>query len=237
MAKLGGIVVSRMDSQRLPGKTLREVRGKPLLWYVLARCRAFFAPGHQLIVATTDRSVDDPIAWFCGEHGFQCYRGATDDVSGRLLGAATEFGIDWFFRLNGDSPYVDPALLAEAWRIARGGEYDFVTNLAPRSFPYGISVELIRTGAYAIARRGMIEPRHMEHATLFLYEHLHYFRYYNMLLEGEDLSGVRLTVDTEEDYAFFVRAVNALGSRWPHFSFRKAVELYGARRADPRPVA
>jgi spore coat polysaccharide biosynthesis protein SpsF (cytidylyltransferase family) len=190
-----------------------------------------------LVVATTDRPVDDPIVAFCGEHGYQCYRGPTEDVSGRLLGAATELGLDWFYRLNGDSPYVDPALLAEAWRIACGGEYDLVTNLAPRSFPYGISVELIRTGAYAIARRGMTEPRHLEHATLFLYEHLHYFRYYNMLLEGEDQSGVRLTVDTEEDYAFFVQAVNALGSRWPDFSFREAVELYRARRTDPRPVA
>jgi spore coat polysaccharide biosynthesis protein SpsF len=235
MTMIGGIVLCRMDSRRLPGKTLREVRGRPLLWYVLARCRAFSALQDRLVVATTDRPVDDPIAAFCEEHGYQCYRGATDDVAGRLLAAAMWSGTDWFFRLNGDSPFVDPQLLAEAWRTSQTGEYDFVTNLAPRSFPYGVSVELVQTEVYAAARPRMSDPRHLEHPTLFLYENLHYFRYYNMLLEGENLSGVRLTVDTEEDCLSFVQAVDALGDRWPHFSFRQAADWYRARKPGLRP--
>lgn len=226
MNKLGGIVLCRMDSTRLAGKTLRLMLGKPLLWYVLARCRAISALEQHLVVATTDRAIDDPIEQFCGEHGYQCYRGATNDVAGRLLAAARQYGFEWFFRLNGDSPFVDPALLDEAWRIASTGQYEMITNLAPRSYPYGISVELLQTAAYARARAKMNDPHHLEHATLFLYEYRHYFRYYNMLLEGENLSSVRLTVDTEEDFLFFERAVMALKENWPHFSFRQAVDLY-----------
>lgn len=226
--RVGGIIACRMDSRRLPGKVLRPVRSRPLLWYVVTRCRQVPELAQTLAVATTEREVDHPIVQFCQEHGLLVYRGATNDVAGRLLAAAQQYDFDWFFRLNGDSPFVEPSLLGEAWRIAAAGRppLDFVTNLLPRSYPYGVSVELLRTEAFAAARREMSEPAHLEHVTLFLYSHLERFRYYNLLRVDGDVSGVRLTIDTGEDLERFDSALGLLGERWAEASYTEAMTLY-----------
>lgn len=226
----GGIIACRLDSQRLPGKVLKPVCGRPLLGYVIARCRQCPALADRLVVATTRRPIDDPIEAFCRREGVGIYRGPAEDVAGRLLGCARRHGFDWFFRLNADSPFVDPALLNRAWQIAATGRYDFVTNLYPRSFPYGVSVELLRTDLFADAYRQMTALEHFEHATLFLYRGMDRLRYDNLARPGEDLSGLRLTVDTPDDLELFEQAVGALQDRWETFGYLDAVEVYEQAR-------
>lgn len=227
---LGGLIVCRLDSRRLPGKVLREVHQRPLLAYAIERCRKIVALGGVLVVATTDRQIDDPIAHFSAESRLPLFRGDEQDVAGRLLECARSFGLEWFFRLNADSPFVEPSLLAEAWQVAARGGCDFVTNLLPRSYPYGVSVELIRTEAFERAYRQMTDTADREHVTRFLYRNIHAFRYVNLAREGRDLSALRLTVDTPEDFELFARAVETLGDRWSEVSYLDAVAFYEQAR-------
>jgi spore coat polysaccharide biosynthesis protein SpsF len=226
----GGIIVCRFDSQRLPGKVLREVCGRPLLAYILDRCRKTVDPGGRLVVATTNRPTDDPIASYCTENGYEIYRGDPDNVAGRVLACARTLGLEWFFRLNGDSPFVEANLLSQGWKAACTGEYDLVTNLCPRSYPYGVSVELIRTVAFERAYRQMRDPEDFEHVTRFLYRNIEQFRYYNLMREGRDLSALRLTVDTPEDLAMFAKAVSILGDRWSAATYLDAAAVYAGER-------
>ena len=222
--RTGGILVCRMDSRRLPGKTLRPVLGRPLLWYVLQRCRRCPELEGALVVATTDRPIDDPIVRFCEEHSAKVYRGATDDVAGRVLGAARRERWDGFYRLNGDSPFIDSDLIRRAHRAMEAETLDLVTNVRPRSYPYGVSVELIRTETLdRIHDRLGNENR--EHVTQYLYQNLDRFRYHNLSRSGRDLSDIRLTVDTEEDFETFRRMAAGLGRPWHDVSYEDAVEF------------
>jgi spore coat polysaccharide biosynthesis protein SpsF len=226
----GGFIVCRLDSQRLAGKVLRRACGRPLLAWVLERVQGVEAISGRLVVATTSRPVDDPIVAYAEGAGYPVFRGDAEDVAGRLLACARAFECDWFYRINADSPFVEPSLLAEAWQVAARGGCDFVTNLLPRSYPYGVSVELIRTEAFERAYRQMTDSADREHVTRFLYRNIDAFRYVNLAREGRDLSALRLTVDTPKDCELFTRAVEALGDRWSEVSYLDAVAFYEQAR-------
>ena len=228
---LGAIVVCRLDSRRLPAKALRKVLGRPLLGHVLDRCRQVRTLEGQIVVATSDRAVDDPIARFCRREGVRVFRGAPHDVAGRLLATAGKFGFDFFFRVNGDSPFVEPSLLENAASVMANGDYDFVTNLQPRSFPYGVSVELLRTSSYQAVYGRFTRPEHFEHATPFLYEHLDRFECFNIRREGEDLSRFRLTVDTPEDFAAFSQCMARAAKQRLPVGYEEAVKFSGLEEA------
>ena len=67
------IVQARMGSTRLPGKVLRPIAGKPLLWHVthrLKRCHML----HEIVIATSTNPRDDAIESFCRDEGIEIVR-------------------------------------------------------------------------------------------------------------------------------------------------------------------
>ena len=222
----GAIIVARLDSRRLPGKVLAAVAGRPLLWFVVSRVRLVRAFGERVVVATSDRAVDNPLVDVCHAEGWPVFRGSADDVACRVLACATQQGWDWFARVNGDSPFTDPELLGEACEVAQLGDFDLITNLQPRSFPYGVSVELIRTDFYrrAYARFRDLDDR--EHVTRYLYDHQSEARSINISRRGVDLSRERLTIDTPEDLAAFREFVGSLHRDWLDVTYADAVRFF-----------
>ena len=104
------IVQSRMDSARFPGKVMAYLAGAPILGHCVARCMAAKLP---VVVATTDRAVDDPIAAYGVTTNVDVFRwgGDTDDVLGRYVACATEYDAAAIIRITGDSPFVPVAAL------------------------------------------------------------------------------------------------------------------------------
>jgi spore coat polysaccharide biosynthesis protein SpsF len=135
-------------------------------------------------------------------------------VAQRFLNAAQKFGLDWAARVNADSPWVDPPLLEAAADQARGGRTDFVTNLVPRTFPYGVAVELVRVSAYARLLPTIQDDSDREHPTKMLYRALESVRYLPLTCPLGDLSGHTLTVDDPPDLEAFERDVADLGADW-----------------------
>ena len=193
------IVFARLDSSRLPGKALKPIAGKPLLDRVIDRCRATpeFPP---VIIATSDRAIDDPIADHVSRRGESLFRGAADDVAGRALACAEARGLDRFARISGDSPFIDPGLIARCLARSRDGGAELVTNVFPRSFPIGVSVEVITRAAMRRIVAETDDPEDREHVTRYAYRQAHSFRLENVSAPDDRYAGVGLSVDTRADY-------------------------------------
>ncbi len=198
--RIGIVVQARMTSSRLPGKVLLPLAGRPLLQWVLERAiRAAYA--ERVIVATSSESSDDPIATWCHEMGASCIRGPLDDVARRFLVAAETHGLDAMVRLCADSPLIDPALIERGIELFQAKRPDLVTNVFPRrTFPAGLSVEVMATESLAAAAARMDSPEQREHVTTYFYDHPGRFRI-ESFASGRDFGGLSLVVDTPGDLA------------------------------------
>lgn len=193
------IVFARLDSRRLPGKVLRDLDGRPMLGRVLDRAR-MVAGAPDIIVATSDRPIDDPIADFATAENVGLYRGAADDVARRALACADALGCQRFVRITGDSPFMDPGLVARMLERHTAEGLDVVTNIFPRTYPPGGSVEVVATSAMRSAVRDMRDPADREHVTRYFYRHAEKFAIENVESGVPALCDVNLAVDTIEDW-------------------------------------
>ena len=102
------IVQARMNSTRLPGKVMLEVKGKPLLGYLLERLA--YCNVKKVCLAIPIEDVDSPLG------GIAAYTvcGPQHDVAERFRVALDGEGCDTFIRICADSPLLDPALVDAA---------------------------------------------------------------------------------------------------------------------------
>jgi len=210
--KIIGVILARMDSSRLPNKALREIRGVPLLGYVIKRAQ-LIPELTKVCIATTSREVDQPIADYGQMQGIPVYRGDCNNVLQRFYEAASAFDADYALRLNGDSPFVDKGLIQQGISICRDNEVDLVSNIyGSRTFPYGISVEIIKMSAMKKMYAYELTKEHKEHITKFFYDHSADFNIYGLTSRKEYSQDVHMVVDTQTDFQLFSQVVSALGS-------------------------
>jgi spore coat polysaccharide biosynthesis protein SpsF len=208
--RVGAIVLARLGSSRLPAKVLHDAGGRPLLQYVLDRI-ARVDGLDAVVVATSADAQDDRLAEWCAANGVAVYRGALDDVRGRVIACAAEHGLDAVARVNADSPWTDPDLLERAVAAIRTGEHDLVTNVQERSYPYGVSAEVVTVAALRRAAELSDDPQDAEHVTRTIYWNPEAFSVANLRSERPYDTSTRLTVDTPEDLDLFERLIDRLG--------------------------
>jgi spore coat polysaccharide biosynthesis protein SpsF (cytidylyltransferase family) len=227
--KCVAIVQARTSSSRLPGKVLEPINGVPMIVFMLRRVARAQKLNH-LLVATSEDMSDDALARVTAEHGFDCFRGDLADVLGRYAAAACLSEADVVVRLTGDCPLTDADLIDRSISTLIDGNFDYVSNCDPPSFPDGLDVEAFTRDALLKADKSTQLPTDREHVTPYIRRMKALFRQTN-LQSSIDLSALRWTVDHPDDLEFvraLVRAVNCddvvLADR---FSFLRALEVHG----------
>jgi len=204
--KTVAIIQARMSSTRLPGKSLMDICGKPMLQHVVERVRRSGCLD-QVVVATSTDPSDDRISLFCAEHEIAFCRGDLDDVLNRFHAAARWCAADVLVRITADCPLIDPQVLRGVVDVFQGGEYDYVSNVSPPTFPDGLDVEVFSMNALEIAWREANHSADRLHVTPFLRENPAPGRFrQGNVKNSTDLSTLRWTVDEPRDLVF-VRAV------------------------------
>jgi spore coat polysaccharide biosynthesis protein SpsF len=193
------IIQSRYNSLRLPGKALLRLGSKE----ILARCANRVSSANlvsDVLVATSNRKTDQPIVGFCKQEGLSTHLGSLNDVGTRLLTAAEAKKSSSFVRICGDSPFIDPEVIDTAISLYTSSEFDLVTNVFPRSFPKGQSVEIINTKTLQKACEQLRTMDEMEHATSFFYNHPNDFKICSFT-SGKDTKNSRQCIDDKNDLA------------------------------------
>jgi spore coat polysaccharide biosynthesis protein SpsF len=226
------IIQARMGSTRLPGKVLKPLCGRPLLWHIVDRVRR--APGVADVgVATSDREADEPVRAFCREAGIPLFVGDERDVLDRFYRAAVAFGGDPIIRITADCPFADPELIGKLVAMYGAGNYDHL-GVATGSvafkhkgarFPDGLDAECIRFAALERAQREAREPTDREHVTPYLYRVDGRFRN-GMLLADEDHGTLRWTVDHPADFAVVTKVYEALWNNERPFIMRDILAFF-----------
>lgn len=103
-------ITVRMSSERLPGKVMADIAGKPALARIVGRYRQVQGLSDILVATTTDAS-DDAVNYWCNQEGVPCFRGSVDDVVDRIYHACRPYHADYVFRGLGDCTFIEPMLV------------------------------------------------------------------------------------------------------------------------------
>lgn len=189
-----------MSSTRLPGKTLKDLAGKPVIDHVVERARRSRLADDVWIATTIDPS-DDVLAAHLDEMGVPYVRGSLDDVLSRYVQAAVSSDAETVVRITCDCPLIDPDVIDETIAaFRRPPRVDYCSNTLRRSFPIGMDVEVLSREALERAKAEATLRHEIEHVTPYIYQHPDMFALRNVEApKWAQWPELRLTLDEPAD--------------------------------------
>jgi spore coat polysaccharide biosynthesis protein SpsF len=188
-------IQARLSSSRFPGKVLAKLQGRTVIEHVTD---CFHKMGLPCFVLTSEDVSDNPLVEYLQGIGQDVFRGPLDDVLSRFRFFARNFSFSHIIRVSGDSPLLHPEV---AWKVVSGDDidtFDVITNIFPRTFPKGQSVEMLKTETFEALSSFPLLSTHREHVTSFIYENPDIFRISNRY-NDLDVSSLNMCVDYPDD--------------------------------------
>ncbi len=162
------IIQARVSSKRLPGKVLKKINNLTILERVINQVKGSFSK-ENIIVATSLDKKDIEICRICRKNKIKYYRGDLNNVAKRYFEVLKKFKTDSFLRVCADSPFIDPILINKLKKTFHKKNPEFLTNVLPRSFPKGQSIEIFNSNLYISNFYKIKKKKDMEHVTTYFY--------------------------------------------------------------------
>ncbi len=206
--RIVAVIQARMGSTRLPGKVLRPIAGRPLLWHIVHRLKKSHLI-EDVVVATTTNPLDDAIVEFGKQNDVAVIRGPEDNVLARFALAAEVTDADIVVRVSSDAPFLDAGFIDHLLTamIAQGGGYVLMEEGAGTAHE-GVD-PLTRRALDKLMMDAADDSVAREHVTGYFKLHPDFVpiarapAYPELAREGG-----RLTIDTPDDLAF-IEALHA----------------------------
>jgi len=217
------IIQGRVGSTRFPNKIFADLCGKPFIWHVVNRLR-YVKAIDKIVLATTTNPQDNELEKWALNEGLDCFRGSESNVLERFYEAAKFYEAKIIVRITADDPFKDPDVIGEVIDLLKNNQIDFAYNNNPPTFPEGLDTEVFTFKALENAFIKAKDDFEQEHVTQYFYRHPELFTQIN-LLNSENLSHLRWTVDTVDDYNFTKFIYEELYKEGVIFTMNQILEL------------
>lgn len=217
------IIQARLGSTRLQGKVLKNLNGKPLIEQIINRLK-YCKNVDNIVLATTNNEVDDKLVSWCKKNNILCFRGDENNVLKRYYDAATHYNSDIIIRITADDPFKDPEVIDSVIDLLKTNDLDFAYNNNPPSFPEGLDTEVFTYSAIKQAAEAETTDFEKEHVTQYFYHNPQIFNCKNLSYK-ENISHIRLTVDTEQDFELASKIYSKLSPKGEMFYLEDVLAL------------
>ena len=197
------IIQARMGSTRLPNKVLMDLNGKSVLENIIDRLKKSSCID-KIIVATSINAENIVIEKLCESKEISCFKGSEDDVLDRYYQTCNFFGIsesDNIVRITADCPLIDYNVIDKIIEKHLEDNNDYTSNTIVPTFPDGLDCEVFTFASLEDSWKNACLSSEREHVTLYIKNHPEIFKIEN-ILNDEDLSDLRWTLDEKEDFEF-----------------------------------
>lgn len=223
------IVQARMDSSRLPGKSLEMIGKWSLIELVMKRVNRS-SRIDKVVLATSNNPKDDVLENHVKQLGFVVTRGSEEDVLSRFYDAAKSFEPTVVVRITGDCPLVSPRLIDYAIDVFVEKQADYLSlsigNDKELAYPRGFDVEVARFKSLTDAAEKATKHYEREHVMPYLYAHPELFSVcYLDPVPGFSRPRYRLCVDTKQDLEVILRIHDFFGNGLVETDYREIVEF------------
>jgi spore coat polysaccharide biosynthesis protein SpsF len=231
------IIQARMGSARLPGKSMMDLAGAPLVGRILERvkrCRQL----DDIVLAVPDDAANTALAALGEEYGVKVFAGSEDDLVDRFYQAARWMKADVIGRLPADNATPEPGEIDRIvdfhLSLGRPGFSSNLAQIGDSGYPDGIGAEMFDFSLLEDVRARQPDERRREHV------HLNFFDY----ATGEPVDAawcpvrtikcpeefrrpdVVLDVNTSEQYEFMRELYEYLYPRNPEFHITDTIRWY-----------
>lgn len=223
------IIQARMGSKRLPGKSMADIAGRPLLWHVLDRVTRS-RQSDEVVLATTRKKEDDVLVDLAKKFKVSVFRGSENDLVGRYYQAARKFKADIVVRIPADNACLEPAEIDRIIEYHKNSDNDFssnIQNIDGNGYPDGLGAEVFSFNTLEKLWQITTEPRHREHVSNYIYENRDKFIVGTILCPAEfRRPDIKLDVNTEEELKFIRALYEYLYPKNKHFHITDIIEWY-----------
>tara|TARA_B110000008_G_C16923058_1_gene545561 strand:- start:591 stop:1214 length:624 start_codon:yes stop_codon:yes gene_type:complete len=189
------IIQARTNSKRFKNKVLEPIYGRSMIFHVCERVKKSKRV-KKTIVATSSNKSDTKLVIHLKKMKIETFRGNLNNVAKRFLKLAKIEKAKYFLRISGDSPLIDSKIIDHACKFLSKNEnkYDLITNIFPRTFPKGQSVEIVKTTTLEKHITKFTEDE-KEHVTKYFYKNAKKFKIKNFYYNGK-----KKEIDQSVDY-------------------------------------
>lgn len=239
------IIQARMGSTRLPGKSMMDLAGAPLVGRIIERVKRC-TKLDDIVLAIPDTEKDRVLIGLGKSYGIKVFAGPENDLVERYYQAAVWSKAEIVGRLPADNATPEPAEIDRIvdfhLSLGRRGFSSNLSVIGDSSYPDGIGAEMFDFSLLEEARSRFNDPRQREHV------HLNFFDYstgkavdaawcpVNTIKcpEGFRRPDLILDVNTSEQYEFMRQLYEYLYAINPRFDITDTIRWYDEVYQKPK---
>ena len=195
--RIVAIILARLTSKRLPGKTLMPILGMPLIELLIQRL-SLSKKINQIVIAIPKNKKNKKLNIYLRKNKHQVFQGAEKNVLKRFYKAAKFYKADLVVRITGDCPLIDSSIVDILINKLIKNKKDFVTNAAPPTFPDGLDAEVMTFKSIKKCYKPAKSSYDKEHVTPYIRNSGKFKILYNHY--KKDYSNQRWVVDEKNDF-------------------------------------
>lgn len=223
------IVQARLGSKRLPGKVLKLINHKPMIYWLILRLKQ--VKYFDKIVVAIPKSRNNKLLFFLKTiPGIAIYRGPENNVLRRYYEAAKKYNANIITRITADDPLKDCSVINKSLLYFKKSRLDYYSNTIRQTFPIGIDVEHFTFRALKIANKLAKSNKDKEHVTSFFKKNDKIFKIQNFI-NDRDLSSYSLTVDTQRDFNKIKKIFYRFKNK-PFVDYKKIIKFLKNEKRD-----
>lgn len=231
------ILQARIGSQRLPGKSMMDLAGAPMVGRILERvkrCQNL----NEIVLAIPDNMENQPLRTLAKEYKVKGFLGSENDLVDRYYQAALESSADIVVRIPADNATPEPEeidrIITHHLSLNRPGFSSNLSVIDNSGYPDGIGAEVFDFALLKDVHKNVTDSFKREHV------HLNFFNYET----GEPVDSnwcpistvqcpkeirrpeLILDVNTQEQYDFMKQLYESLYSKKPNFTIKDIITWY-----------
>ncbi len=219
-------IQARENSTRLPGKVLKKLCDKSIIQIIFERMKKI-KKIQKIVLITGPKSINNNLISESKKIGLDYFCGNENNLLDRFYHASKFFEADNIIRITADNPFSDINLIDHAMDIFENGNYQILSNNRIRTYPIGLNFEIFTSESLKLAWND--EKNKNKNFSDLIMSPTKYMLYSGKfinydLVNNENLSKIRLTIDTLDDFNNASKIFNKIYPNNPFFNLNDTMK-------------
>ena len=202
--KFIAIIQARLDSKRYPYKVLEKIQDRTILQIIYERLLKI-KQINNVIFAIPNTSNNNILENYLIKNRFNYKKGSHKNLISRYYNISKLFKGHNIIRITADCPLIDKTIIKKCISEYKTGNFDYVTNTFPPTFPDGYDVEIFSEKILKKAYLNAKTDYEKEHVTPYI-KNNNQTRIKN-IYSNNNLSFIKISIDTKDDLKNILKLV------------------------------